>query len=112
MIVQGFTYLLNISLESYLICVGFILLAYVPDLTLNKGMPFINQADMVTELFYRTHIVGRKNNCGTLFSQREDLLFQHLSIDGIEAAEGFIKDQQFRFMQDSHNELDLLLHTF
>ena len=40
-----------------------------------------------------------ENDGGALFLKGADLVLEHIGIDGIKAAEGFIEDQQFRFMQ-------------
>ena len=47
--------------------------------------------------------------CGVLLAQQ---VHDHLRIDRVEAAEGFVHDQQFRLVQQGGDHLGLLLHAF
>jgi len=75
-------------------------------------MRAIDEADLVAELFDRSHIVGREYDRGSFVSHFENFLFQQIGIDGVETTERLVKNQQFGVMHNGSDKLYLLLHTF
>ena len=53
-----------------------------------------------------------KQNGRALIAQFEDGFFQEVGIDGVEATERLVEDEDFRLVDDGGDELDFLLHTF
>src|SRR5690606_41852299 len=56
--------------------------------------------------------VGGEQDAAALVAELPDHVAQQLRIDGIEASEGLIQDEQARIVQQRGNELHLLLHAF
>src|SRR5690554_7520527 len=86
------------------------LLAHLRYRSRKNGLAIVDQGNVVAELFDRRHIVGGENDGASFFLQFQNFFFQQVGIDGIEAAEGLIKDEQFGFVQNGYNKLHFLLH--
>lgn len=94
------------------VLVATIATADILDRTLQYDLSMIDERDLLTHLLDRRHIVGRKKDGSTFVAKAEDLTLELLGIDGIEARERFIEDQQWRTMDDGGDELHLLRHAF
>ena len=55
--------------------------------------------------------MGGEDDGVALVAQFKDFAFQQVGIDGVEAREGFVEDEEGRFVEDGDDELHLLLHT-
>jgi len=64
----------------------------------------------VTDLFGLEHDVCGEDHRGAPFVLFDDQLAQQSHVDRVQPAEGFVEDQQVRFVQDRGQELDFLLH--
>ncbi len=53
---------------------------------------FIDEDDMVADLFYLFHTVGAEDDAGAVFGEAVDLILDKIGIDRIKAAERFIED--------------------
>ena len=98
-------------LELHLIEVRTIAATDVIDGALQYDLGMVDEGDLLTDLLDRRHVVCREKDGSTLVAQAEDLALELFGIDGIEAGEGFIKDQERRTMDDGGDELHLLGHA-
>src|SRR5690554_8038095 len=71
------------------------LLAHLRYRSRKNGLAILDQGNVVAELFDRRQPVGGENDGATSFLQCEKLSFRQVGIEGSEAAEGLIKDEQF-----------------
>ncbi|MFM1942804.1 MAG: hypothetical protein RI897_1786 [Verrucomicrobiota bacterium] len=56
--------------------------------------------------------MGAEDDGGSGLAQFEDGLADGIGIDGVESAEGFIEDEEFRLVEGGGDELDFLAHAF
>ncbi len=75
-------------------------------------MRLINQTDVVTKLLDAGHVVGREDHRRTLIAETEDLAFEHIGVDRVEAGKWFIEYQQFGFVEHGDDKLYFLGHAF
>ena len=66
---------------------------------------------MVAYLLDRRHVVGREDDRRPAVAQPQNLLFEQIGVDRVEARKGFVEDQQFGFVQHRDDELYLLRHS-
>jgi hypothetical protein len=57
---------------------------------------------MIFDLF---HAVGAEDHRGAVFREAEDFVLDDIGIHGVEAAEGFIEDDELGLMEDGGDEL-------
>ena len=76
----------------------------------NPGV--VDKGDVVAELFGRGHVVGGEYDGGPFGFEAEDFAFEDVGIDRVEAAEGFVEDEELGVVEHGDDELDLLLHAF
>ena len=77
----------------------------------DQDLPFRDQADVVAELLDLFHAVRGEEDRPAVFFEFEDDVAQQRRVDRVEAAEGFVEDDQARLGQDRSDELELLLHA-
>src|SRR6185437_3722617 len=71
----------------------------------------MDERDRVTELFNLVHAMRGEENGAALVAKVNERVLQDGCVDGIETAEGLVHDDEFGFVQQRRNELDLLLHS-
>ena len=71
----------------------------------------VDECDLVANLLHRGHVVRRENQRSPLGLEAEHFALELLGIDGVEAAKGFVEDEQCGPMHDGDDELHLLLHA-
>src|SRR5271170_2718354 len=74
-------------------------------------MTVMDEADAVADLFDLIHSVGGEEDGAALFAEVDESVHEQNGVDGIEAAEGLVHDDELGLVQESGDELDLLLHT-
>ena len=74
--------------------------------------PVVNQADRVAHHFHLFHAVRGENDGRALIAQLEHDVLDHPGVDGIQAREGFVQNENGRAMEDGGDELNFLLHAF
>src|SRR5579872_7440007 len=78
---------------------------------LQHAFRFVDKADIVAELFDLVHSVRTEKNGPPLLAQFNQYIFEQTRIGRVETAGRLIHDDEFRFVQQSRDELDLLLHS-
>ena len=86
-------------------------LSYLPDGAVQDLSTLVDQDDVIADLFHLFHPVGAEDDGTALERQPEDLFLDQIGIDGIEAAEWFVQNDEFRFVQHGGHELQLLAHA-
>src|SRR5579871_4669418 len=71
----------------------------------------VDETDGVAELLNLIHAVSGEENAAALFAEVDECVHQECGVDGIEAAEGLVHDDEFWLVQQRSDELDLLLHA-
>ena len=74
-------------------------------------MGFVDQGDIVAEFLDRLHVVGGQDDGRAFVTEPQYLVPYHLGVDGVESGEGFVENQQLRFVKYGGDELDLLGHA-
>ena len=74
-------------------------------------MRAIDQSDVVAEFLDAVHIVGREDDGGTGIAEFEDFALDDGCIDGVEAGEWLIEDQELGIMEHGNDKLNLLRQT-
>ena len=75
-------------------------------------MGMVDKGDVVAQLLGRGHVVGGEDDGGALRFKAQDFALEDVGIDGVEAAERLVEDEQLRLVQHGDDELHLLLHAF
>ena len=74
-------------------------------------VPLMDERNLVAHLFNLVHAVrGEENGVSGIAEFDEDVL-QERGVDGVEAGEGLVHDDEFGVVQERGDELYLLLHT-
>ncbi len=84
---------------------------HVAERALEHHVPLGHQADVVAELLHLLHAVGGKQDRAVVAAQLQDDVAQEVGVDGVEAAEGLVENEEGRVVQQRRNELNLLLHA-
>ncbi len=71
----------------------------------------VDEADGVAHLFDLIHAVGGEEDGSSLLAEVDEGVDEQAGVDGIEAAEGLVHDDELGLVQQGGNELDLLLHS-
>ncbi len=71
----------------------------------------MDEADGVAELFDLIHAVGGEEDGAALLAQIDEGVHEERGVDGVEAAEGLVHDDELGLVKERGNELDLLLHA-
>ena len=71
----------------------------------------IDKGDGVAEFFDLVHAVGGEEDGFALFAEVDERVHEEDGVDGIEAAEGLVHDDELGLVQECRDELDLLLHA-
>ena len=71
----------------------------------------VDQHDAVAQLLDQVHLVGAQDDGHALLALFAQQVLDHLCVDGVEAAERLIHDQQFGMMKQGGDDLGLLLHA-
>ena len=79
--------------------------------TIEHLVALVDERDVLAELLHAAHVVGAQHHGGALVAQPQDLPADQFGIDGVEAAEGLIEDQQLGPVQHGGDELHLLGHA-
>lgn len=71
-----------------------------------------DEGDVVAEFFDALHVVGGEDDGVTGIAEFEDFALEEVGVEGVEAREGFVENEQGRAVHDGGDELHLLLHAF
>ena len=71
----------------------------------------VDEADGVAHLFDLVHAVGGEEDGAALFAEVDEGVHEEGGVDGIEAAEGLVHDDELGLVEQGGDELDLLLHA-
>ena len=71
----------------------------------------VDEADGVAHLFHLVHAVGGEEDSSALFAEVDEGVDEQGGVDGIEAAERLVHDDEFGLVEQGGDELDLLLHA-
>ena len=74
-------------------------------------MATVDKGDGVAEFFDLVHAVGGEEDRFTLLAEVDERVHEEDGVDGIEAAEGLVHDDELGLVQERCDELDLLLHA-
>src|SRR5580698_10633891 len=72
----------------------------------------VDEADVVAELFDLIHAMGGEEDGAALLAEVDEGVLEERGVDGIEAAEGLVHDDEVGFVKECSDELNLLLHAF
>ena len=81
-------------------------------LSLQDHLRVVDERNVVADLLDACHVVRRENDCMTLFLELKDFLLQLFGIDGVEAGERLVKDEEVWVVEHCDDELYFLCHTF
>src|SRR5580704_7507320 len=70
-----------------------------------------DEGDGVADFFDLIHAMGAEEDGLALLAQVDEGVHEEGGVDGIEAAEGFVHDDEVGFVEEGGDELDLLLHA-
>ncbi len=70
-----------------------------------------DEGDGVAHLFCLIHAVGGEEDGTTLFAEVHEGVLEEDGVDGIEAGEGLIHDDEVGLVEERGDELNLLLHA-
>src|SRR5690242_10380563 len=79
--------------------------------SVQKLLSFVHQADGITHLLYLVHAVCREDDGCALIAEFQHHVLDEGGVDRIEPGEGFIQDHQPRPVNDGRNKLNFLLHA-
>src|ERR1035437_4889335 len=79
---------------------------------LKDNLSQVNQGYILAKVLYRLHVMGGKNDSGTISFKFEYFTLHQISIDRVKTTERFIENQQFRVMQNGSHKLYFLSHPF
>src|SRR5882757_5795231 len=71
-----------------------------------------DEGDGVADFFDLVHAVGAEEDGLALLAEVDEGVHQEGGVDGIEAAEGLVHDDEVGLVEERGDELDLLLHAF
>src|SRR5260370_27056022 len=71
-----------------------------------------DDAQLLAQLFGLLHDVGREEDGGAVPAQLEHRVLHHLDVDAVEPRKRLVQDHECRLVEDSRDELPLLLHPF
>jgi hypothetical protein len=71
----------------------------------------VDEADVVAHLFDLIHAVGGEEDGFALGAEVDEGVLQEGGVDGIEAGEGLVHDDEVGLVEEGGDELDLLLHA-
>ena len=71
----------------------------------------VDEADVVAELFDLIHSMGGEEDGAALLAEIDEGVHEEDGVDGIEAAEGLVHDDEFGLVEKRGDELNLLLHA-
>src|SRR6266481_3286697 len=71
-----------------------------------------DEGDGVADFFDLIHAVGAEEDRLALLAKVDEGVHEKRGVDGVEAAEGLVHDDEVGLVQESGDELDLLLHAF
>ena len=66
---------------------------------------FVDENDLVADLFYLLHTVGTENDSAAFFGQFMDFFFDEVAVDRVEPAEGFVEYDEFGFVEHGDDKL-------
>src|SRR6185295_18500012 len=80
-------------------------------IAVEHGAAAVDQADVIAHALGELHAVGGEHDALSLLPVLAEQIAEQLLVDGIEAGEGLVEDQQVRLVEHGADELHLLLHA-
>ena len=71
-----------------------------------------DEGDVVAEFFDALHVVGGEDDGVAGVAEFEDFALEEVGVEGVEAREGFVENEQGRAVHHGGDELHFLLHAF
>lgn len=71
-----------------------------------------DEGDVVAEFFDALHVVGGEDDGVTGVAEFENFALEEVGVEGVEAREGFVENEQGRAVHHGGDELHFLLHAF